>query len=157
MKTNAHNIYSAQPFWGFTIGLDLGDRRHSVCIVDSSGAVVHEGTLANDRAALKQLVEKYPGARVALEAGTHSPWVSRYLQGLGATVLVAKPRKLRAISAHERKCDRRDAQMLARLGRVDPALLSPITHGSAQAQQDLLGLKLRDALVRSRGNLINAV
>lgn len=47
--------------------------------------------------------------------------------------------------------------MLARLARVDPALLHPIEHGSAQAQHDLLGLKLRDALVRSRVSLINAV
>ena len=43
--------------------------------------------------------------------------------------------------------------MLARLARVDPALLHPIQHGSAQAQHDLLGLKLRDALVRTRINL----
>jgi hypothetical protein len=47
--------------------------------------------------------------------------------------------------------------MLARLARVDAALLHPIQHGSAQAQHDLLGLKLRDALVRTRVNLINAV
>jgi transposase len=72
-------------------------------------------------------------------------------------VLVANPRKLHAISRHERKCDRRDAQMLARLARVDPALLHPLSHGSAQAQHDLLGLKLRDALVRTRVTLINTV
>ncbi len=33
-------------------------------------------------------------------------------------MLVANPRKLHAISRHERKSDRRDAQMLARLARV---------------------------------------
>jgi transposase len=47
--------------------------------------------------------------------------------------------------------------MLARLARVDAALLHPIQHGSAQAQHDLLGLKLRDALVRNRVSLINAI
>ena len=72
-------------------------------------------------------------------------------------MLVANPRKLHAISRHERKRDRRDAQMLARLARVDPALLHPIQHGPAQAQHDLLGLKLRDALVRTRVTLINTV
>ena len=82
---------------------------------------------------------------------------SRYLTEQGATVLVANPRKLHAISRNERKCDRRDAQMLARLARVDAALLHPIQHGSAQAQHDLLGLKLRDALVRNRVSLINAI
>ncbi len=92
-----------------------------------------------------------------MEAGTHSPWLSRFLTEQGATVIVANPRKLHAISRHERKCDQRDAQMLARLARVDAALLHPIAHGSAQAQHDLLGLKLREALVRSRVSLINAV
>lgn len=119
--------------------------------------MLHEGTLLNDRAALARLLTQYPAATVALEAGTHSPWISRYLTGLGAQVIVANPRKLHAISRHERKCDRRDAVMLARLARADVALLHPLQHGSAQAQHDLLGLKLRDSLVRTRVNLINTV
>jgi transposase len=142
---------------GFTLGLDLGDRSHQVCVLDATGQVIREGALSNTRPALAKLLAEFPRATVALEAGTHSPWISRYLTDLGAHVLVANPRKLHAISHNERKCDQRDAQMLARLARVDPALLHPIQHGSAQAQQDLLGLKLRDALVRTRVNLINAV
>jgi transposase len=142
---------------GFTLGLDLGDRRHFVCALDAAGNVSHEGFLANSRPALLKLLEQFPRATVALEAGTHSPWISRFLTEQGAKVIVANPRKLHAISRHERKCDQRDAQMLARLARVDAALLHPIAHGSAQAQHDLLGLKLRDALVRSRVSLINAV
>src|SRR5487761_2514744 len=142
---------------GFTLGLDLGDRSHHVCVLDATGQIVREASLPNTRPALAQLLADFPRATVALEAGTHSPWISRYLTGLGAKVIVANPRKLHAISRHERKCDRRDAQMLARLARVDPALLYPIEHGTAQAQHDLLGLKLRDALVRTRVHLINAV
>jgi transposase len=142
---------------GFTLGLDLGDRGHHVCVLDASGQVIREGALPNTRPALAKLLTEFPLATVALEAGTHSPWISRFLEEHGATVVVANPRKLHAISRCERKCDRRDAQMLARLARVDPALLHPIQHGSAQAQHDLLGLKLRDALVRTRVNLINAL
>jgi transposase len=142
---------------GFILGLDLGDRSHYVCVLDATGQIQHEGTLVNDRVALALLLTQYPAATVALEAGTHSPWISRYLTGLGATVIVANPRKLHAISRHERKCDRRDAVMLARLARADVALLHPLQHGSAQAQHDLLGLKLRDSLVRTRVNLINTV
>ena len=142
---------------GFTLGLDLGDRSHYVCVLDATGQMIHEGTLPNDRAALAGLLAQYPAATVALEAGTHSPWISRHLTDLGATVIVANPRKLHAISRHERKCDRRDAVMLARLARADAALLHPIAHGSAQAQHDLLGLKLRDRLVRTRVDLINTV
>jgi transposase len=142
---------------GFTLGLDLGDRSHHVCVMDATGQIIREGALPNTRPALAKLLADFPRATVALEAGTHSPWISRFLEEHGARVLVANPRKLHAISRSERKCDRRDAQMLARLARVDPALLHPIQHGSAQAQHDLLGLKLRDALVRTRVNLINAV
>jgi transposase len=142
---------------GFTLGLDLGDRSHHVCVLDAGGQIVREAALPNTRPALAQLLAEFPQATVALEAGTHSPWISRYLTELGAKVLVANPRKLHAISRNERKCDRRDAQLLARIARADPKLLHPIAHGTAQAQHDLLGLKLRDALVRTRVNLINAV
>ena len=53
-----------------------------------------------------------------MEAGTHSPWVSRYPKGLGWKVIVSNPRKVRAIYQHERKSDQRDALMLARIGRA---------------------------------------
>jgi len=39
---------------------------------------------------------------------------------------VANARKLRAISASLTKSDEEDARMLARLGRADPHLLSPV-------------------------------
>ncbi len=74
---------------GFTLGLDLGDRQHHVCILDSAGQVIRETSLPNTRPALTQLLVEFPHATVALEAGTHSPWISRYLTELGAQVLVA--------------------------------------------------------------------
>jgi transposase len=89
--------------------------------------------------------------------GVIVPWISRYLQEEECRVLIANPRKLRAIYQNERKSDRRDAQMLARIGRLDPALLYPVHHGSAEAQQDLLRIKLRDSLVRARVAVINSV
>lgn len=140
-----------------TIGLDLGDRRHRFCVLDGAGEVVEEGSVGNDRGALGALCVRYPGALLVLEAGCHSPWVSRYLEAQGGRVLVANPRKLRAIYQNERKSDRRDAEMLARIGRLDPALLSPVRHGTEEAQADLLRIKLRDSLVRARVALINSV
>ena len=133
-KTKSPSVVSTSPaavVSGFTLGLDLGDRAHHVCVLDVSGQIVREACLPNTRPALSQLLTDFPRATVALEAGTHSPWISRYLTGLGAVVLVANPRKLHAISRNERKCDRRDAQMLARLARADVALLHPIEHGTA--------------------------
>ena len=141
----------------FTIGLDLGERRHRFCALNGKGEVEEEGTLGNDRACLARLTARYRGALAVMEAGAHSPWVSRYLEGLGWEVIVSNPRKVRAIYQHERKSDRRDALMLARIGRMDRALLYPIRHGSEEAQQDLLRIKLRDSLVRARVVLINSV
>ncbi|MFV2045710.1 MAG: hypothetical protein ACC700_21090, partial [Anaerolineales bacterium] len=57
--------------------------------------------------------------------------------------------KLRAIYYNPRKDDRADAEILARLARLDPNLLSPIHHRSPQAQADLANIRSRDALVRS--------
>lgn len=140
-----------------TIGLDLGDKRHTYCVLSAQGEVMKQGSLPNERTALASLHEGYPGATVIMECGTHSPWVSRFLQSLGLKVIVANPRKVRAIFQNERKSDDRDAELLARLGRADPKLLHPITHGSEEAQHDLLQIKLRDSLVRSRVSLITAV
>ena len=140
-----------------TIGLDLGDRRHRFCALDGNGQVMEEGTLTNSRKCLSQLSSRYPGALIVMEAGCHSPWISRYLEELRCEVVVSNPRKTRAIYQHERKSDQRDALMLARIARMEPALLYPVRHGSEQAQQDLLRIKLRDSLVRARVGLINSV
>jgi transposase len=140
-----------------TIGLDLGDRRHTYCVLDEAGKIAREGSLCNTREQLAAMAGSYPGATAVMEAGTHSPWVSRFLQELGLRVIVANPRKTRAIYQNERKSDRRDAIMLARLARMDPTLLHPLEHVSQDAQQDMLQLKLRDSLVRARVALINAV
>ena len=75
------------------IGLDLGDRRHRFCVLGRSGEVVEEGSLLNERLALGGLISRYSDAFVVMEAGCHSPWVSRYLKQLGCKVIVSNPRK----------------------------------------------------------------
>ena len=142
---------------GQTIGLDLGDRRHHVCVLSASGEILAEEVIANTRECLTTFAARHPGATFIMETGTHSPWVSRLLEQHGHRVIVANARKLRAISQSHTKNDAEDARMLARLGRVDPALLSPIKHRSEQGQRALVRLKVREALVRSRVNLINSV
>src|SRR6266404_4729512 len=84
-------------------------------------------------------------------------WISRLLEGVGWRVVVSNPRKVRAIYQHERKSDQRDALMLARIGRMDPALLYPVRHSSEEAQRALLRIKRRDSLVRAGVGLINSV
>ena len=102
-------------------------------------------------------VTRWPGARVVLEVGAQSPWVSRRLQAAGYAVVVANARRVRLIAESDAKSDRLDAELLARLGRVDPALLAPIQHRSETAQRDLGVVKARAALVRMRTLGINHV
>lgn len=137
-----------------TIGLDLGDRRSDLCVVDGAGAVQTRRSVATTAGALTAALRPYAGARVILEVGTHSPWISRLLDALGHEAVVANPRRVRRIAGQEDKSDRIDAELLARLGRVDPALLRPMTHGSEQAQRDRALLRVRDALVRTRSTLV---
>jgi transposase len=72
-------------------------------------------------------------------------------------VIVANPRELRKIHQSDRKNDRSDAQVLARMARFDPQLLAPITHRSAAMQNDLAVVRARDVLVRARTQCVNAV
>jgi transposase len=95
--------------------------------------------------------------RVAVEAGTHSPWISRLLEGCGHEVLVANARKLRLIYADGRKNNRLDAENLARLARLDPRLLSPIEHRGEASQAHLALVRSREALVGTRTKLVNHV
>jgi len=97
-----------------------------------------------------------PRSRIALETGMHSPWVSRLLSELGHEVFVAHARNQRLIGESRRKDDRFDAITLARLARIDPQLLSPVKHRSAQAQADLTVIRARASLVRARTALVNA-
>jgi transposase len=139
-------------------GLDLGDRFSLVWLIGkAAGEAVGEDRVATTPAALTAYFGKVPPMRIALEVGTHSPWVSRLLTELGHDVLVANARKVRLISQNRSKDDRIDAEYLARLARVDPKLLAPIRHRGPQAQVDLAVLRSRNALVKARTGLINHV
>ena len=140
-----------------TIGLDLGDKKHAVCVLNKAGEIIDERSITNHRESLRRLSQKYPKARIALEVGTHSPWISRMLGDYGHEVIVANPRKLRAIYTSNRKSDQTDARMIARIARIDPELLYPVTHSSESAQRDLLQVKLRDNLVRQRVDIMTSV
>ena len=118
--------------------------------------MVLEAKVATSPEAMRKTFEKMPSSRIALETGTHSPWVSRLLTELGHEAIVAHARNVRLIGESRRKDDRLDAQALARLARIDPQLLSPIQHRSVQAQADLSVIRARYALVRARTALVCA-
>ena len=142
---------------GMTIGLDLGDKFSFACVLDPDGTVVAELRFRTTRCALRKAMLHHVGARVVLEVGTHSPWVSRELEAMGFEVIVANPRRVRLISRSDSKSDRMDAEHLARLGRVDPKLLSPVRHRGEDAQRDLVLVRARDGLVQARTQFVNQV
>jgi len=142
---------------GVTIGLDVSDTFTSICLVDAEGEIIEEGRVRTTTPALERRFSALPQSRVVLEVGTHSPWMSRLLAALGHEVIVANPRQVRLIAESDRKRDRTDAELLARLGRVDPQLLRPMQHRGPDAQHDLALLRARDLLVRTRTALISHV
>jgi transposase len=140
-----------------TIGMDLGDRWSFYCVLDEAGKIILEQKGAMTPEAMKQTFEKIPRSLIAMETGTHSPWMSRLLRELGHQVLVAHAQKVQLITKSNRKDDRHDARTLARLARIDPELLGPVRHRSAQAQIHLTVIRARAELVRARTALVNAV
>ncbi len=138
-----------------TIGLDVSDRYSQVFGVDEAGEVIEEGRLPTTETALRRRFTGMDRARIVLEVGTHSPWMSRLLTELGHAVLVANPRAIHRRG--EDKNDAIDAESLARWGRSDPRLLRPVQHRSEDAQVDLAFLRARDRLMGTRTKLINHV
>jgi len=141
-----------------TAGLDLGDKYSYLCLIDQqSGEVVEEGRLRTSPEAFRRRFASEQPLRIAIEAGTHSPWVSRVLEECGHEVLVANARKLRLIYANKRKTDKVDAENLARLARLDPKLLYPLKHRGEDSQAHLAIIRSRQALVGARTQLVNHV
>ena len=139
-----------------TIGLDLGDKKSRYCILDSDGEIVKEDSVSTTQSGMRELFSRVPRCRLALEVGTHSRWVSRLLASFGHEVLVANARQVKLISESNRKCDRIDAEMLARMARADPKLLRPIRHRGEGAQADLVNIRVRAQLVEARTGLANS-
>jgi transposase len=141
-----------------TAGVDIGDKHSYLCLLDTaSGAVMEEGRLRTTPEAIRRRFSSEQPMRIAVEAGTHSPWVSRLLEECGHEVLVANARKLRLIYANKRKTDEIDAENLARLARVDPKLLYPLKHRSEESQAHMALIRSREALVSCRTQLVNHV
>jgi transposase len=141
-----------------TAGLDLGDKHSYLCLIDTgSGEVIEEGRLRTTPEAIRRRFASERPLRIAVETGTHSPWVSRLLEECGHEVLVANARRLRLIYSNKRKTDEIDAENLARLARLDPKLLYPVKHRGEESQAHMALIRSRQALVDCRTQLVNHV
>src|SRR3954471_3448819 len=98
-----------------TAGLDLGDKYSYLCLIDTqSGEVIEEGRLRTTPEALRRRFDSEQPLRIAIEAGTHSPWVSR-LCSRSVLMRCWWPilEQTRLIYGAKRKTDKLDARKLA--------------------------------------------
>jgi len=137
-------------------GIDLHAEYSQICILDDEGEVMGTSRVRTSQKALEKFFSRDP-MRVAMEAGGTSPWVSRLLGSLGHEVVVCSPRRVRLIAESTLKNDTVDAEVLARLVRLDPEFLKPIQHRSEQAQLLRGNLKVRSAMVEARTKWINTI
>jgi transposase len=140
-----------------TIGIDLGDVWSHYCTLNEDGEVVDRGRFRTTLSGVEKWFTDLPRARVAMETGTHSIWVSEQLRELGHEVIVANVREVRAISHNNRKSDTVDAEKIARYARVDPEILHPISHRTVAQQEALTLIRARNLIVRLRTAAVNSV
>lgn len=141
------------------VGMDIGDRWSVVGGVErATGEVLPHRRIATTPEAMDEYFAGLPAKTlVALETGTHSPWIARITERHGHAPLVGQARKLRAIWQNDRKSDDADVDILWQIAAVSPELLAPIRHRREPAHIDLALLRLREQAVDARTGLINAV
>jgi len=137
------------------IGCDLGDKMSEICVLRTDGTM-QWATVRTTRAGMRLFFTR-ARAHVVMEVGGHSRWASALLRDLGHRVTVANARRVQLISQSNNKTDQNDAELLARLGRADIGLLSPVVHRKPETQADLAVAKARDVLVATRTRLVNYV
>ena len=136
-------------------GIDLHLKSSEVCVVDEVGEIAERAQIPTTEKSFVRWFGNRPAMRICIEASGLSPWVARVLRGLGHEVIVANAQRVRLIAESTLKNDRVDAETLARLVRMDPALLCPIRH-RGEATQRLRGmLRVRRSLVNSRTACLN--
>src|SRR5271170_7376369 len=126
MKKSTHHLIAEVPCRRSrvetTIGIDLGDVWSHYCKLNEDGEVVDRGRFRTTPKAVEKWFTDLPPARVAMEAGTHSIWISEQLEELGHEVIVAKDWSCVCI-----RCSRvpvmlsRDSRPLTRNGNRDGA------------------------------------
>jgi transposase len=139
------------------IGLDVSDRKSAAIGLDDGGKVVARETVQTTAPELARWASAIAPTVIALEAGPHSPWMSRLLSNCGHEVIVGNPAKIPSISRSRAKSDWRDAEQLARLARFDRKMLHEIRHRSEDTQRDLQIIRTRDSVVRARSKLISSI
>jgi transposase len=149
--------HSTSTVFPITVGLDVGDRRTHFCAIDRARKVISRGSVPTTKEGLEEALRPFHGGKIVLEAGSQSPWMSRALRAQGFEVQVADPRRVQLIAKDPRKTDRRDAELLARMGAAMPELLGNVHHRDELAQSHLSIVRARDLMVRMRTMAVQQV
>jgi len=139
------------------VGIDLGDKKSRVCILDEGGQIVLQEWAVTTPEAFFKRFRGETKMDIAMEVGAHSRWASDLLSRCGHRVVVADPRQIGLITKNNAKSDKRDARTLAQLLRADARLLSPIEHRAEKLQMDLTVIRMRDNLIETRTRLVTSV
>ena len=140
-----------------TIGMDLGNRKHTVCALDQTGNVLWRKDVANTPEALKPFFEENAGATVAMETGLCCRWVSALAKSCGCDALVGNARKLAAIWQSKQKNDENDALLIAELARASRRLFHPVELRDDERHEMVQVIELREVAVSQRTQAVNSV
>jgi transposase len=138
-------------------GIDLHQNETEICVLDDDGSVIERARIKTSRASFERRFGKQAPMKVVIEAGGSSPWVSRLIESLGHDVVVCAPRRVRLIAESTMKTDEIDAEVLARLVRLDEGFLGRVTHRSESAQLTRGLMTARTALVTARSKWVHSV
>jgi len=136
-------------------GLDVSVKETSVCIVDDSGKIVREVTVASEPEALLAVLKNpaYRFKRIGLEAGPLSQWLFSALAEAELPVICVETRHMRAVlQAQINKTDRNDARGIAQMMRV--GLYRPV-HVKTLRSQKLRMLLTHRKLLQSKAIAID--
>ena len=100
------------------VGMDVSLKQTSICVVDGGGAILCEGTVLSDPAAIAEFIKaKAAGTqRIGLESGPTATWLWHELRTLGLPVICIDARHAKAaLTMQINKSDRNDALGLARI------------------------------------------
>ena len=140
-----------------TIGMDLGNSKHTVCAIDVAGEVLWRNEVANTPEALKPFFEENAGATVAMETGLCCRWVSALAKSCGCDALVGNARKLAAIWQSKQKNDENDALLIAELARASRRLFHPVELRDDERHEMVQLIELREVAVSQRTQAVNSV
>jgi transposase len=143
---------------GHYVGVDVGLRSLSLCIIDEQGKVCLEREVASEIdeivVVIRGFAEHVDG--VALETGNLTPWLTAGLRAEGFRVVVMEARQVKTtLSSLRNKTDRNDARGIAQILRT--GWYREVHVKSLESQRLKTLLAVRKALLRRRIDLENEV